>query len=618
MPSDPVRFLLVDDLDDNLNALEGLLEREGLDLHRAQSGTEALEKMLSHRYALALLDVQMPGMDGYELAELMRGSERTRKVPIIFLTAADFDERRVFRGYEAGAVDYITKPIDPMILKSKAQVFFELGVQAQELAEQRDRMTRVSRDLAGALARVKAHRDNSPLGVVELDNALVVRDWTPAAERMFGRPASALEGRCVEQSGWLMPGGAEALRAFVDEAAAGPVRKALMLSARHAGGHVLDCECYVSVIPAQAGAEQSVTLQLHDVTERRRAEETRSTLVGELNHRVKNTLANVQAIARQTLRQTPEPAAFAKTFGGRLQSLAGAHAILSAESWSSADLRQLIVEQFHQRGLSEGLSMAGPAVRLPPDSALRLALSLHELGTNAVKYGALSVPQGRVAIRWEVEGDAVRLTWAETGGPAVEPPAHTGFGLTLIAGGPGGGDEGAQADWRPDGVVWTIRLSLAMRKASDTGRPFTEVATKETPRTQEAGAGSPDLRGARVLIVEDEPIIALDVATEIEDAGGEVVGIARTVPNAMTMIRQTEPDAVVLDGNLGGQRVDEIARELLAKSIRFCFASGYGREHLPANMEFIDKVDKPFNQGDISGALARLLAKPVLARTDVA
>ncbi|MFD2856164.1 PleD family two-component system response regulator [Seohaeicola zhoushanensis] len=123
MPSEPVRFLLVDDLVDNLNALEALLAREGLELHRARSGAEALEKMLSHQYALALLDVQMPEMDGYDLAELMRGSARTRKIPIIFLTAADFDERRVFRGYEAGAVDYITKPIDPMILKSKAQVF---------------------------------------------------------------------------------------------------------------------------------------------------------------------------------------------------------------------------------------------------------------------------------------------------------------------------------------------------------------------------------------------------------------------------------------------------------------------------------------------------------------
>src|SRR5262245_40579817 len=139
-PRPPVKFLLVDDLDENLLVLEALLRREGLELLTARSGREALELMLEHEFSLALLDVQMPEMDGFELAELMRGSERTRHVPIIFVTAAADDQHRVFKGYESGAVDFLYKPIDPYILKNKADVFFQLYRQKQQLVQElRDR-----------------------------------------------------------------------------------------------------------------------------------------------------------------------------------------------------------------------------------------------------------------------------------------------------------------------------------------------------------------------------------------------------------------------------------------------------------------------------------------------
>src|SRR5471032_1543919 len=128
-----VKCLLVDDLEDNLLALSALLHRDDVDVLTARSGSEALELLLVHEIALALLDVQMPGMDGFELAELMRGTERTRRVPIIFLTAGSADRQRRFRGYEAGAVDFLHKPLEPDILRSKAEVFFELYRQQQQL-----------------------------------------------------------------------------------------------------------------------------------------------------------------------------------------------------------------------------------------------------------------------------------------------------------------------------------------------------------------------------------------------------------------------------------------------------------------------------------------------------
>ncbi|MBN9319911.1 MAG: hybrid sensor histidine kinase/response regulator [Caulobacterales bacterium] len=134
----PIHVLLVDDLAENLLALEALLKREGLVCLKARSGEEALELLLVHDVALALLDVQMPGMDGFQLAEFMRGADRTRHIPIIFLTAGAASLQRRFRGYEAGAVDFIQKPIEADILRSKVNVFFDLYRQRQQIVAQRD------------------------------------------------------------------------------------------------------------------------------------------------------------------------------------------------------------------------------------------------------------------------------------------------------------------------------------------------------------------------------------------------------------------------------------------------------------------------------------------------
>lgn len=142
-----VHLLLVDDLEENLLSLEALLGNSELVLLKARSGEEALELLLRHDVALALLDVQMPGMDGFELAEFMRGSERTRHIPIIFVTAGTSDAQRRFRGYEAGAVDFIQKPIETDVLRSKAAVFVDLYRQRQLVAGHRDELEAASQAL---------------------------------------------------------------------------------------------------------------------------------------------------------------------------------------------------------------------------------------------------------------------------------------------------------------------------------------------------------------------------------------------------------------------------------------------------------------------------------------
>lgn len=152
----PINFLLVDDLEENLLALEALLQREGLVCLKARSGEEALELLLVHDIALALLDVQMPGMDGFQLAEFMRGNERARHIPIVFITAGIADSLRRFRGYEAGAVDFIQKPIEPDVLRSKANVFFDLHQQRRQIERQRDELEVA----ATALREADRHKDN--------------------------------------------------------------------------------------------------------------------------------------------------------------------------------------------------------------------------------------------------------------------------------------------------------------------------------------------------------------------------------------------------------------------------------------------------------------------------
>lgn len=146
----PINLLLVDDLEENLLALEALLMREGVACLKARSGDEALELLLIHDVALALVDVQMPGMDGFQLAEFMHGHASARHIPIIFVTAGSADLQRRFRGYEAGAVDFIQKPIEADILRSKANVFMDLYRQRREILSQRDELESYANALRAA------------------------------------------------------------------------------------------------------------------------------------------------------------------------------------------------------------------------------------------------------------------------------------------------------------------------------------------------------------------------------------------------------------------------------------------------------------------------------------
>lgn len=188
--SQTIKILLVDDIPQNIVALEALLSRPGVEALRAYSGAEALEQLLQNDIALALVDVQMPEMDGFELAELMRGSPRTRHVPIIFLTATDRDAMRTFRGYEAGAVDFLYKPFDPHILRSKVEVFVQLQSQKQQLAEQLETVSQMVRTNE-MFSAVLGHDLRNPLSSIMASAEVLRRVSDPqrvlaSAERIRG------------------------------------------------------------------------------------------------------------------------------------------------------------------------------------------------------------------------------------------------------------------------------------------------------------------------------------------------------------------------------------------------------------------------------------------------
>ncbi|WP_257385591.1 hybrid sensor histidine kinase/response regulator [Tahibacter caeni] len=193
-PDEPVKCLIVDDLEENLLALSALLQGECVELLCAHSGAEALELLLKHDVALALLDVQMPQMDGFELAELMRGSERTRHVPIIFLTAGFSDARRQFKGYGSGAVDFLHKPIEPFVLRSKAEVFFELYRQRRQLAHELEQRTRTLQ-LNEMFVAVLGHDLRNPLSAVIFAGSILQRSPDPSTRN---------SADLIVQTGWRM------------------------------------------------------------------------------------------------------------------------------------------------------------------------------------------------------------------------------------------------------------------------------------------------------------------------------------------------------------------------------------------------------------------------------
>ena len=200
---------------------------------------------------------------------------------------------------------------------------------------------------------------------------------------------------------------------------------------------------------------------IQDITARKLSDETRQLLTMEVNHRSKNLLTIVQVIARQTAARSPED--FVKTFGARLRALAANQDLLVKSEWQRIDLGELVRSQLEHFGaMGDRLVLSGPSVMVPPSAAQALGMALHELATNAAKYGSLSNESGKVEISWTVEGDMFHMTWREVGGPEVTAPGSSGFGTTVLDTMTAASTSGdVSIDYAPDGVVWQLHCPLS-------------------------------------------------------------------------------------------------------------------------------------------------------------
>ncbi|WP_439594341.1 HWE histidine kinase domain-containing protein [Falsiroseomonas sp.] len=360
-----------------------------------------------------------------------------------------------------------------------------------------------------------------------------------------------------------------------------------------------------AVLRDAAGRLIAVIASGEDITDRRATEERQTLLMREVDHRAKNALAVVQSILRLTRAERPRD--FATAVEGRVNALARAHTLLARESWAGGSLRELVRTELAAYGAEDRLRIEGPPVWLAPDAVQPLSLVLHELATNAAKYGALSAPGGRLAVDWQVEADGgLRLDWREDGAALAGAPAHRGFGSRMIAATVTGQLGGSLTmDWRPAGLHARLRIGadrVALR----------EPAT--APTDAEAAAAPPPLArlaGRRILLVEDEPLVALDLEETLRGLGCEVAGPAATLAEALRLAETPRLDAAVLDVNLGGQAAFPVADLLLAQGVPVVFATGYSE--LPGGWTPeggqgpTALLRKPVDRAALAAALCRLV-----------
>lgn len=335
-----INILIVDDEPRNLTVLETVLDAPRYRLVRAESAEQALLALLADEFAVLILDVRLPGLSGFELAQMIRERKKNSEIPIIFLTAYYNEDQHVIEGYDSGAVDYLHKPINPAILRSKVAVLVELHLKQRQL-ENANR----------ALLAEVAERRLAQQQLYELNNTL--------------------EKRVLERT------------------------------------------------EAHKRSEEQVRL-----------------LMNEVNHRSKNILSVVMAVAQQTVTSSSDE--FLVRFSNRIQALAVNHDLLVENQWKSVDASDLVRGQLAHFAelIGRRITIEGPPLRLAALAAQSVGMVVHELSTNAVKYGALSVADGRVEIAWRIDeadtGENFTISWIEKGGPPVAPPTHRGFGTTVI------------------------------------------------------------------------------------------------------------------------------------------------------------------------------------------
>jgi len=609
-PNGKVNILLVDDQPAKLLSYEVMLEGLGEKLLKANSAREALEHLLKHEIAVVLVDVCMPDLDGFELARMIREHPRFQQTAIIFISAVHISEMDSLRGYDAGAVDYVPVPVVPEVLRAKVRVFAELYRKTQLLGQLNQKLeSRVAErtaELEASTVRLLQSEQGRSLALAagnmgswQLQTGDERFSWDEGQYRIFD----------VERS--FVPT-LEAVKRFVDDAewdrlatsfaSATPANSTLQTEVfltRRSGERRL-CMIAAAVSFDEAGAIARVDGVTVDVTDRREAERRQALLAREVDHRARNALAIVQSVIRLT-NASGSTEAFKEAVDGRVRALAQAHELLAQSRWPGADVVKLVGEELAPYAIgSTRVTACGPSILLPPDRAQTIALILHELATNAAKYGGLSSSSGGVEVNWRLENSELVLDWIEAGGPRVSQPTRQGVGTRIIRAS-AGSIKGMRTDfdWRPEGLSFALRIPC---ENGESVRPSNSVSHENIVKLQTAA-------GRRVLLVEDEALTGMYMHDLLESLGYQVVGPVARLDDALLVAGSETICAALLDINLGGAPVDPVADVLIRRSIPFALVPGYSSEHIEERFAQFMILRKPIAPEALKSTLVNLIER---------
>ena len=601
---DKVNILLVDDQPGKLLTYEAILRDLGENLLKASSGREALEHLLKSEVAVVLVDVCMPDLDGFQLAAMIREHPRYQKTAMIFISAIHLSDVDRLRGYEMGAVDYVPVPVIPEVLRAKVKIFAELYRKTRQLerlnAELEERVAERTAELEASTAQLRrassaAISRSSPAawarGIWDRLNGDCM--WDEGQHQIFGVDPKNFTVTPENIRALLHPDDWAHLETAMETLCADAQPYQAEFRVRRPNGEMR--WCFGTAAPSVDADNNVVRVSgvTIDITDRKEAEERQNLLAREVDHRAKNALALVQSIVRLT--RTNSVDSYVAAVEGRIKALSRAHTVLSLSRWQGADLGGLVEEELapYRTADASMVSIQGPQILLQPATAQTLALALHELVTNAAKYGALSSISGRVEVIWEVREGGLEFHWSENGGPETERPAAPGFGTRIIMASIErqlGGS--VKFEWRSKGLRCTFSVPrskletperlVKARRAVDKDKVILETKLV--------------LAGNRILVVEDEALVALAVSEAINELGFAVVGPFSSVSAAIPSIEKRDADAAILDVNLGGELVYPLAEMLTTRGVPFIFVTGYGVESIDHQFAHIPILQKPIER----------------------
>ncbi len=595
-----VNILLVDDQPAKLLAYEAILKDLDESLLVASSGREALESLLRNDIAVILIDVCMPELDGFELASMIREHPRFQKTAIIFVSAIQVTDLDRLRGYEMGAVDYLPVPLVPEVLRAKVRVFTDLYRKTRQLeqlnAELEARVKARTAELEASNIRLVESEQRRTLALAagkmgSWDWDCLRNDhlWDEGQYQIFGVDPQTFVVHPDTVRPMIHPDDIGGLQDAIARINQGAQSCEAEFRITLADGEVRWCLCTAASTLDNNGRVVRVSGVTVDITERKKAEERQALLAREVDHRAKNALALVQSIVRLT--RADDIPNYVKAVEGRITALARVHTVLAQARWQGADMRGLIDEELapYQVGDTRRISVEGPSIMLQPTVAQTLALSIHELATNAAKYGALSVRQGHVDIRWRIDGDDLGLTWKETGGPAVTEPVTRGFGTRSVIASVETQLQGeAKFDWQAGGLICRLRIPgqqnlpvPGRRNASNGHRPEPSKLA---------------FTGSRVLLVEDEVIVAMTMNDMLTDLGYSVQGPLGRLSDAFASAMTQPPDVAILDVNLNGEMIYPLAEFLMEKKVPVLLVTGYGADGIDRRFARLPLLQKPLDR----------------------